>query len=185
MKVTKSIVIIVLGLVIVMCWAVPEVFSQESRQEDGERGDMVRPRKPELANNEATKNMSLTSEKMLKTIAGLLALNPGCAMETRVEEWGDYECLHLTRCPSNNMVHFSKDPSRDDADIILFVHAEPFLSQGLKTNEFPQLTKPPYGPGSTSGRWYFIPEHNLFMLPIKIEQAGVDGSIIPGVVSNH
>lgn len=182
MIMTKKILLAALSFVTVITWIVSDGFSQDAWQKDGERGGIIRHLKSELSNNnEAATEMSASSGKMLKAITGLLALNPGCAMDTRAEEWGDYECLHLTRCPQNNMVHFSATPYRDDADIILFVHAESFISQGLKTNEFPQLTKSPYGPGSTSGQWYFIPKHNLLMLPIKIEEAGKEGAIIPMV----
>lgn len=127
------------------------------------------------------KKLSGTSEKLAQTIANILAVNPGIAMDAPTARWGDYMCLHLTMGSGRNMVHFAKDPSKDDADIIMFVHAEPFIALGLKTDDFPQLTKHPYGPGLTSGQWYYIPEFKALMLPIKAEDSGVKGTIVPKV----
>ena len=118
------------------------------------------------------------AEQVGKAIAGLLAINPELAMDPKAEVWGDYYCTHLTKGVTN-MVHWAKDPSKDDADIVMLVHAQPFLDLGLKADELPQLVKPPFGPGLTSGQWYYVAKRQLLILPVKIEGVGIKGSVVP------
>ena len=126
------------------------------------------------------KKLSDASKRMVDSLAALTTMNSGITMDAIPAMCGDYSCLHLTK-GQTNMIHFTKNPAKDDADIIMFVHAPPFIEQGLKLNEFPQLTEPPYGPGLTSGQWYYIPELKLLALPVKIEDAGISGDIVPKV----
>ena len=118
------------------------------------------------------------AKKMVDSLAVLAKMNPAIVMDTHADVFGDYFCLHFTKGPTN-MVHIAKDPSKYNADLIMLVHAEPLIEQGLKADAFPQLTKPPYGPTLTSGQWYYMPSMKLLVLPVDIENAGVSGTIIP------
>jgi hypothetical protein len=126
------------------------------------------------------KKLSDSSKRMVDSLAALAMINPGIAMDTPSKMFGDYSCFHLTK-GMGNMVHFAKNPGNDDADIILLVDAEALIGQGLKVAEFPQLKEPPFGPGLTSGQWYFMEKFNLIVLPLKIEDAGYTGKIVPKV----
>lgn len=127
---------------------------------------------------QAEETKQAKADQVGKSIAALLAINPELAMDPKSEVWGDYYCTHLTKGVTN-MVHWAKDPSKDDADIIMLVHAQPFLDLGLKPDKLPQLTKPPFGPGLASGQWHYIAKRQILVLPVKIEGAGIKGSVVP------
>ena len=126
------------------------------------------------------KELSDSSRRMVDSLAALAAINPGIAMDVPSKMFGDYSCFHLTK-GMGNMVHFAKNPGNDDADIIMLVDAAALIEQGLKVDEFPQLKEPPYGPGLTSGQWYYLAKFKLLVLPVKIEDAGFSGNIVPKV----
>lgn len=126
------------------------------------------------------KQLSASSKKMVDSLAALALMNPDISMDTPAALFGDYSCFHLTK-GLTNMIHLAKNPATDNADIIMLVHAEAFISQGLKVEEFPQVTEPPYGPGMTAGQWYYAPKLKLLMLPVNIENAGFSGSVVPKV----
>lgn len=129
-----------------------------------------------LARADETKGA--TAEQVAKAIARLLEMNPALAMDPKAEVWGDYYCTHLTKGVTN-MVHWAKDPAKDNADIVMLIHAQPFLDLGMNPEALPQLTAPPFGPGLTSGQWHYIPKRQLLVLPVKIEDVGIKGSIVP------
>ena len=107
-----------------------------------------------VVGNQPTKaGMYGTSEELVKSMEKLFELNDQWAMDAEpFPVWGPYWCAHLTK-GKGNMVHFAKDPSKDDADIIMLVKAEPFIEKAsLNVDVFPKLDKPPYGPGLTSGQ---------------------------------
>jgi hypothetical protein len=80
------------------------------------------------------------------------------------------------------MIHFAKDPSRDDADVVLLVQAKSLIKDaGLNPEAFPQLTKAPYGPGLTSGQWYYVPKFKLLLLPMSAEEIGMTKNLVPRV----
>jgi hypothetical protein len=122
--------------------------------------------------------LSGTSEGMLASIERLLEINPNLAMNAGAKNWGKNQwCMHLSK-KRTNMVHIAKDPSKDDADIILSVYAEPFIKDaGLQTEAFPQIL-PPYESGLVSGQWYYAPKDRLLLLPIRIEDVGKAGKIV-------
>ncbi len=120
------------------------------------------------------------SKRMVESLAALAAINPGIAMDTGSKMFGDYSCFHLTK-GAGNMVHLAKNPGTDDADIIMLVDAAALIEQGLKVDAFPKLKEPPYGPGLTSGQWYYVTQLKLLVLPLKIEDAGHNGNIVPKV----
>ncbi len=115
--------------------------------------------------------LSKDSQKMVDALAVLASMNPGIAMDTPSAMFGQYSCLHLTK-GLTNMIHIAYEPAKDDSDIIMLVHADPLITQGLRVDEFKQLTKPPYGPNLTAGQWYYIPELKLLALPVRIEDVG-------------
>lgn len=131
-----------------------------------------------LGQESRASKLSGTADGMLKSVERLLEINPNLAMNAGPKNWGTNQwCAHLTK-KRTNMVHFAKDPSKDDADIILVVYAEPFIKDaGLETDVFPQIL-PPYDSGMVSGQWYYAPKDRLLLLPVKIEDAGKAGSIV-------
>ena len=124
------------------------------------------------------KKSSKKSREMADALAVLADMNPAIVMNVPSALFGDYHCLHFTK-GLTNMVHIAKDPAKYNTDLIMLVHAEPLIQKGLKANEFPQLTKPPYGPDLTPGQWYYIPSKKLLVLAVDIENAGVSGNLLP------
>jgi len=124
------------------------------------------------------KKSSEKSKEMADALAVFADMNPAIVMDVPSSLFGDYHCLHFTR-GLTNMVHIAKDPAKYTTDLIMLVHAEPLIQKGLKANEFPQLTTPPYGPDLTPGQWYYIPSKKLLILPVDIENAGVSGNLLP------
>ena len=53
---------------------------------------------------------------------------------------------------------------------------------GLNTGAFPQLdSDPPYGPGLTSGQWYYLPKFKLLVLPMSVEEVGMKKNLVPKI----
>lgn len=127
---------------------------------------------------QADETKQTAAENVVKAVAGLMETNPALAMDPKADVWGDYFCIHLTKGVTN-MIHFAADPSQDDADIVMLVHAKSFIDMGLQVDKLPQLSKPPFGPGLTSGQWHYIPKFQLLALPVRAEDAGIKGSIVP------
>ncbi len=124
-----------------------------------------------------------TSKQLLKSIENLFAINDQWAMNAEVfPAWGPYWCAHFTK-GKGTMMHFAKDPSKDDADIILLVQAEPFIEKaGLNIDAFPQLDgPPPWGPDLTSGQWYYLPKFKLLVLPMSVEEVGMKNNLVPKI----
>ena len=133
--------------------------------------------------NKSQAKMYGTSEQLLKSMEQLFEVNNQWAMDAEpFPVWGPYWCAHLTK-GKGTMIHFAKDSSRDDADIILLVQAEPFIAKaGLKTDVFPQLDgDPPFGPGLTSGQWYYLPKFKLLVLPMSVEEVGMKKNLVPKI----
>ena len=124
-----------------------------------------------------------TSKQLLKSMEDLFAINDQWAMDAEpFPTWGPYWCVHFTK-GKGTMLHIAKDASRDDADIILLVQAEPFIEKaGLKTDALPQLDgPPPWGPGLTSGQWYYLPKFKLLVLPMSVEEVGMKNNLVPKI----
>ena len=124
-----------------------------------------------------------THKELLKSMEDLFAINDQWAMDAEpFPVWGPYWCAHFTK-GKGTMIHFAKDASRDDADIVLLVQAEPFIEKaGLKTDAFPQLDgPPPYGPGLTSGQWYYLPKFKLLVLPMSVNEIGMKNNLVPKI----
>jgi hypothetical protein len=124
-----------------------------------------------------------THKELLKSMEDLFAINDQWAMDAEpFPVWGPYWCAHFTK-GKGTMIHFTKDASRDDADIVLLVQAEPFIEKaGLNTDAFPQLDgPPPYGPGLTSGQWYYLPKFKLLVLPMSVNEIGMKNDLVPKI----
>jgi hypothetical protein len=123
-----------------------------------------------------------TSEELVKSIEQIFTINDQWAMDAEpFPVWGPYWCAHFTK-GKGTMVHFAKDPSRDDADVIITVQAEPLIEKaGLNPEVFPQLSEPPFGPGLTSGQWYYVPKFKLLMLPMSAEEIGMKNNLVPKI----
>ena len=124
-----------------------------------------------------------TSEQILKGMEQLFEINDQWAMNAEAfPAWGPYWCIHFTK-GKGTMLHIAKDPSRDNADIILLVQAGPFIEKaGLNIDVFPQLDgPPPWGPGLTSGQWYYLPKFKLLVLPMSVEEVGMKNNLVPKI----
>jgi hypothetical protein len=133
--------------------------------------------------NKSQAGMYGTSEQLIKSMEQLFTINDQWAMDAEpFPVWGPYWCAHFTK-GKGTMIHFAKDPSKDDADVILLVQAEPFIEKaGLDTSVFPQLDgKPPFGPGLTSGQWYYLPKFKLLVLPMSAEEIGMKNDLVPKI----
>ena len=81
--------------------------------------------------NKSQAGMYGTSEQLVKSIEQLFTINDQWAMDAEpFPAWGPYWCAHFTK-GKGTMIHFAKDPSRDDADVVLLVQAEPFIEKRL------------------------------------------------------
>jgi len=123
-----------------------------------------------------------TKEQLIKSMENLFDINDQWAMDAEpFPDWGPYWCAHFTK-GKGTMIHFAKDPSRDDADVVLLVQAEALIKDaGLNPDALPQLTQKPYGPGLTSGQWYYVPEFKLLLLPMSAEEIGMTKNLVPRV----
>ena len=124
-----------------------------------------------------------TSKQLLNSMEQLFEINDQWAMDAEpFPAWGPYWCAHLTK-GKGTMIHFAKDSSKDDADIILLVQAEPFIEKAsLNIDAFPQLDgPPPWGPGLTSGQWYYLPKFKLLVLPMSVEEVGMKNNLVPKI----
>jgi len=133
--------------------------------------------------NKSQAGMYGTSEQLMKSMEKLFEINNQWAMDAEpFPVWGPYWCAHFTK-GKGTMLHIAKDPSRDDADVILLVQAEPFIEKaGLNTDVFPQLDgSPPFGPGLTSGQWYYLPKFKLLVLPMSVEEIGMKNNLVPKI----
>ena len=119
----------------------------------------------------------------VESMEQLFEINDQWAMNAEAfPAWGPYWCIHFTK-GKGTMLHIAKDPSRDNADIILLVQAGPFIEKaGLNIDVFPQLDgPPPWGPGLTSGQWYYLPKFKLLVLPMSVEEVGMKNNLVPKI----